>query len=346
MLSILLTTILDINRKKKTHRLVNLEDVSPLLLELLNLLARINLLASGLGLVGDSLLENLGYVRYRPGRTAQVEATLILDVGLSNLLESLAHTVLNVDLLRLVTREGRTDESDNTGSQVGLPLLTVKVLLTLVTRTKVKQDGTNLLALSLLHGTVLDKGTERSETRSETSHDERSSVLGRKLHDGRLDRSSDLGSDWQTAEVTGSVSVSGTATRVNPVNDDNHQRHRVRGDSLSGSDRVLSALRRADNLDEFLEAGASRLEFLKNVDVSSGVNFSATLQVLSTSGAGKGLKLLLLSLIGSKLSKGLIEALGRLAKNIDILDKGLEDSTGLEESRILTGRNLDELGKG
>ncbi|CEI60630.1 unnamed protein product [Fusarium venenatum] len=344
MLSILLSTILDINHKK-THRLVNLKDVSSLLLKLLNLLAGINLLAGSLGLVGNSLLENLGHVRYRPGRTTQVEAAFILNVGLGNLLESLAHTVLDVDLLRLVTREGRTDESDNTGSQVGLPFLTIEVLLTLVTRTKVQKDGTDLLALSLLHSTVLDKGTEGSETRSETSHDKRSSVLGRQLHDGRLDRGSDLGADRQTAEVMGSMSVSGAATRVNPVDNDNHQRHRVGGDSLGRGDRVLSALRGADNLDKLLEAGASRLELLKDIDVGSGVNLGTTLQFLGTSRTGKSLKLLLLSLISGKLSKGLIEALGRLAKNINVLNESLEDGTGLEKARILTSRNLDQLGR-
>src|SRR6478735_3794058 len=165
---------------KDAYRLVNLKDVSSLLLELLNLLARINLLASSLGLVSDSLLEHLGHIRYRPRRTAEVEATLVLDVGLCNLLEGLTHAVLNVNLLRLVTREGRTDKSDNTSGQIGLPFLTIEVLLTLVARSKVQEDGADLLTLSLLHSAVLNKGTERSKTRSEASHDERRSVLGRK----------------------------------------------------------------------------------------------------------------------------------------------------------------------
>ncbi|KAI6775598.1 hypothetical protein HG530_002356 [Fusarium avenaceum] len=272
---------------KCAHRLVNFKDISSLLLELLNLLAGINLLASGLGLVGDSLLENLGHVRHRPCRTAQVEATLILNVGLGNILESLAHTVLDVDLLRLVTREGRTDKSNDASGQVRLPFLTIEVLLTLVTGSKVQENGTDLLALGLLHSTVLDKCTERSETRSKTGHDE----------------------------------------------------------SLRRGNRVLSALGGADNLDKLMEARTSRLELLKDVDVGSSVDLSAALQVLSTSGAGESLELLLLGLISGKLSKSLVEALGRLAKDVDILNESLEDGTGLEQSRVLTSRNLDQLSR-
>jgi hypothetical protein len=114
---------------------------------------------------------------------------------------------------------------------------------------------------------------------------------------------------------------------------------------LGRGDRVFSALRGADNLDKLLEAGASRLELLKNIDVGSSINLSATLQVLSTSGAGKSLELLLLSLISGKLSKGLVEALGGLAEDVDVLDESLEDGAGLEEGRILTSRDLNQFGR-
>ncbi|KAI6753231.1 hypothetical protein HG531_005400 [Fusarium graminearum] len=148
-----------------------------------------------------------------------------------------------------------------------------------------------------------------------------------------------------TAEVSGSVSVSGAATRVNPIDNDNHQRHRVGGDSLGRGDGVFSTLCGADDLDELLEARTSRLELLKNVNVGSSVNLGTTLQILGTSRAGKSLELLLLSLISGKLSKGLVEALRRLAKDVNVLDEGLEDSAGLEKGRILTGRDLNQFGR-
>jgi len=50
---------------------------------------------------------------------------------------------------------------------------------------------------------------ERDLPSTETGHDDGLSIIRRKLHDGRLDRDSDLGSGSESSEVSSTLTVSG-----------------------------------------------------------------------------------------------------------------------------------------
>ena len=324
--------------------LVDFQNVTSLLLELLNFLLGVDFLAASLGLGGNGFLQDSSYVRHRPRRAAKVEAAFLLDVGLDNAVDGLAHSVLDVNLLRLVTREGASNQCNHASIQISLPFLAVEVFFALVARAEVEEDGADFLALSLLHGAVLDKSAERSETSTETGHDERRGILDGQLHDGRLDGDCDLGAGSKAAEVPCGMTVAGAALGVNPVDDDNHESDRVGSDGLSGGNRVFTTLERADNLDEVLETGTCRLELLKDVDIVEGVDLGATLELFGAGLATEGFELLLLSVVSGELGQGLVEALGRLAENVNVLDQRLVDSAKLSGIVILAGRYLDQLG--
>ena len=327
----------------KDIHLVHLKDITTTLLKPLNLLAGVNLATSFLRLSSNGLLEDSSDIRHGPGRTAEVEGALLLDVGLDDVRHGLAHAVLDVDLLGLVTRKGGAEQGDDAGVEVRLPLLAVQVLLALVAGAEVQKDGADLLALRLLHGAVLDEGAEGRETGTETGHDQGGGVLDGQLHDRGLDGRGDGGAGGKAGEVAGGVAVTGAALGVDPVDDDDHEGDRVGGDGLGGGDGVLAALERVDDADEVVEVGVGRLEHVENVDISDGILLSKTLELVGTLLAAETLELLLLLLVGGELSEGLEEALGRLAEDVDVLDEGLVDGPGLENGGILAGRNLDKV---
>jgi hypothetical protein len=102
----------------------------------------------------------------------RVESTLLTNVGLDDLGQCLAHAVLDIDLLGLVTR-GYGEEWEAYQEAGVITLLGAafsrdqpeKIYIQdLVTGAHVQQDSADLLALSLLEGAVLDEGTERCET--------------------------------------------------------------------------------------------------------------------------------------------------------------------------------------
>ena len=119
------STTLDARLDMPITSSIYFENISQLIFESLNLLVRVRLLSQRLGIPSNSILEHVGNVRYRPcgslhtgllaqyetssiflGSTyAEVESTFLLEVGLDNVAHRLPHTVLNVDFLRLISRE-------------------------------------------------------------------------------------------------------------------------------------------------------------------------------------------------------------------------------------------------
>ena len=85
--------------QKSTHRLVDFQNISLLLLQIVNLASGVNLLAICLALNFNGLLEHVRDIRHRPGRSTEVESTLFLQIGLANSSKTFPHTVLDVDLL-------------------------------------------------------------------------------------------------------------------------------------------------------------------------------------------------------------------------------------------------------
>lgn len=327
----------------KNGNLVHLQHIPSVLFQPLNLLPGINLPPALLSLSSNRLLQHSSNIRHRPSGTAQVERSLLLNISLDNITHRLPHAILNVDLFRLVTREGSAEEGEHAGVHVRLPLLAIEVLLSAVTGTEIQENGTNLLALSLLHSAVLDKGTEGSKTGTETGHDQGSRVLGRQLHDRGLDGGDDGGAGLETREVARGLTLAGAALAVNPVDDDNHQSNGSGSDGLSRRDGVLSALERGDDADKVREGWVSRLEGLEDINVGGGVNLGELLELFGTLLAAEELDLLLLSLIGGELGEGLEEALGRLAENVDVLEERLVDGTSLEDGRVLARGDLDKV---
>ncbi|PKS11423.1 hypothetical protein jhhlp_003186 [Lomentospora prolificans] len=252
-------------------------------------------------------------------------------------------TSVTSDLLGLVTRERCTKERNDSGIEVRLPLLSVEVFLALVTRAEVEQHGTDLLALSLLHGAILDKSAEGGKTGTETSHDERSSVLGGELHNRRLDGYGNLGTWPETVEVASRLAKTPAALRIDPIDDDNHESHAIGSDSLGRSDGVLTPLKRSDNANEIMEARMGRLELLEDVDIRDGVSLGSPLELLGALLATKSGELGLLFLVGGELGESLVEALGHLSKDVDVLNKRLVHGTRVVDGGVLAARHLDKL---
>ncbi|TKW58527.1 hypothetical protein CTA1_6466 [Colletotrichum tanaceti] len=321
---------------------LHLEHVTAVFLELLNLVASIDLLAAHLGLGVDGLHQHVGDVGNGPRGTAQVEAALVADVRLDDIAHGLAHAVLDVDLAGLIAGEGGAEVGDDAGVDVGLPLLAVKVLLALVAGAEVQQDGTDLLAAGLLQGAVLDEGAEGRQARAEAGHDEGRLGGRRELHDGGLDGGDDGRADGQAREVTRGVAEAVAAAGVNPVNDNDHEGDGVGGHGLGGCDGVLAALERGDDADQVVERRAGRGELLENVDVGDEVDLGALLEVggaLGTAEAGQDGPL---ALVRGELGQRLVEALGRLAEHVDVLLEGLVDGASLQGGRVFTGGDLDD----
>jgi hypothetical protein len=67
--------------------------------------------------------------------------------------------------------------------EVGFEFFSVEIFLTAVTRTEVVNERTDFLSLSFLPGSLLDEGTERSSSSTETSHDDGLSVERRELNE-------------------------------------------------------------------------------------------------------------------------------------------------------------------
>ncbi|GKT77308.1 hypothetical protein ColTof4_09731 [Colletotrichum tofieldiae] len=273
--------------------------------------------------------------------TGHVEAALVADVRLHDVTHGLAHAVLDVDLAGLVAGEGGAEVRDDAGVDVGLPLLAVQVLLALVAGAEVQQDGADLLAAGLLQGAVLDEGAEGRQAGAETGHDEGRLGGGGQLHDGGLDGGDDGGADGEGGEVARGVAEAVAAAGVDPVDDDDHEGDGVGGDGLGGGDGVLAALERGDDADEVVERGAGRGELLENVDVGDKVDLGALLEVGGALGATEAGEDGLLALVRGELGQGLVEALGRLAEDVDVLLEGLVDGAGLEGGRVLAGGHLD-----
>ena len=323
--------------------LVDLKDVSQLIFQLLNLPARVDLLARGLGVRRDRLLQHGGNVWNGPGGTAEVEGTLLVDIRLDDLGQGLAHAVLDVDLLRLVTGEGPAQEGDDTGGLVGLPFLAVAVLLALVAGAHVQQDGADFLALGLFESAVLDERAERSETGTQTSHDDRLGRLRGQLHHAGLDADGDRSAGLESAEVPRSLTDALAATRVDPVDNDDHQGHRGWGHLLAGGDRVLPALHRAHDAHKIVEAGVGGRELLQDVGEGDGLDLGAVLELRSALLSTQGLKLLLLLLVRGKFGEGLVEALWRATENVDVLHEGLVNSASFQHGWVLARRHLDDV---
>ncbi|ROW13432.1 hypothetical protein VPNG_04432 [Cytospora leucostoma] len=266
--------------------------------------------------------------------TGHVEGTLLLDVGLDDVGDRLPHLVLDVDLLRLVTTERRAQERDDAS---------IHVLLALVAGAEVQQDSTDLLALGLLEGAVLHECAERRQTSTQTGHDERRGVLGGQLHDGGLDADGDLRADGQGGQVAGGLTVARAALAVDPVDHDDHERDRVGGDGLRGRDRVLATLEGRDELDEVVERGARRRELLQDVAVGLHVDLGALLELLRAFAAAQGSQLRLLDLVGGVLGELLVEALGDLAEDVEVLNQGLVHGAGLQHVGVVAVGDLDEV---
>ena len=91
-------------RIKNASKSVHFQNIPSHILQSLNLLPRIHLLISRLLGVGcDGLLKHIGHIWHRPCRSAQVESSLLFDVGLDYIANSMPHTILDIDLLGLVS---------------------------------------------------------------------------------------------------------------------------------------------------------------------------------------------------------------------------------------------------
>lgn len=89
--------------------------------------------------------------------------------------------MLNVNLLVGITREGETQVSDDPFLEVRLEFLSIEILLSSVSRSEIVNERTDFFSLSFLPGSLLDEGSERSSSGTETSHDYRLSIERREL---------------------------------------------------------------------------------------------------------------------------------------------------------------------
>ena len=334
------------SKTKRSKNLVDLEHIPALLLQLLNLLVAILLLALSRSLDFNTLLEHSSNIRHGPGRTAQVESALLAEVSLADLGQSLAHAVLDVDLLGLVTGESSAEQGNDTRSLVGLPFLAVEVLFALVARAHVQEDIADGHALLLLPCALLDEGAEGRETRSETGHDERLGGLGRELHDGGLDGDGDGAADGEAVHVAGGLTEAVAALRVDPVDGDDEQGDAVRGDLLGGGDGVLAALHGVDDADDVVEARVCGLVLEQDVGEGDGVDFGTALELehrLLVATSAEEEQVLLLLVVAGEVGQSLVEALGRAAEDVDVLHERLVDGTALVHVRVLAAGNLDNL---
>jgi hypothetical protein len=89
---------------------------------------------------------------------------------------------------------------------------------------------------------MLDERPERRRTRSKTGHDDRLGVERGQLHHTGLDGDGNLGTDGETGEVSGTLTVPRSPARGGPVDGDDQEFDQVTDGGVGRGDGIVSRL--------------------------------------------------------------------------------------------------------
>lgn len=143
--------------RQSTSDLVHFENIALLVLQVLDEL--LGLLELPALLLCHRLRERLVQVRHRPSWSTEVEVSASNESLGENLLV-LLDLVLDINLVRSITRECQTGVGEKTGGEVRLDVLAVQVLGAAVTRAKVEVHRSSLDTLRSLPGSVVHESLE------------------------------------------------------------------------------------------------------------------------------------------------------------------------------------------
>ncbi|KAH3665698.1 hypothetical protein OGAPHI_003886 [Ogataea philodendri] len=185
-------------------------------------------------------------------------------------------------------------------------------------------------------------GPHRSQSSTQTGHDDWLGGEWWQLHDRRLDRNNKLLTDLEVAQILGTLSVSGSALLVGPVDHNNQQMDLVRMHLLRRRNRVLSSLQRRNQLHKLLCRRSGAREQLKDVHVVVELLVLVHLEQLCSVSTAQFCERRFFLRVGSILGQRLEEPFWRLSKQVQVLNKRLSDGSDLENGLVFLRDHLDK----
>ena len=158
---------------------------------------------------------------------AEIEVSVLSDEVLIESVLSLDHSVLDIDLLLLVATKGRSELGKDALLVIGFQLVSKDIVLSLVSATVEQPHWPTGLTLTLEVRSLLHKGSERSQTGTQTSHHVRLHQRRREREGSRRHaaRNSEDGAGREivgrdSVDIVGRQTASSLSARSFPVEND------------------------------------------------------------------------------------------------------------------------------